>query len=84
MLGLGDLGRRVVDVLASRPGGRLVAAARDAEHARAVAGQAALVAALCGGPRTIEPAVVDLDDATAPPPCSRACNRTSSSSPRRG
>jgi len=34
-----------------------VAAARDAEHARAVAGQAALVAALCGGP-----AVVDLGD----------------------
>ena len=60
VLGLGDLGQRVVDVLSHRPGGRLVAAARDAEHARSVAGQAALVAALCGGPRTVEPAVVDL------------------------
>ncbi len=62
MLGLGDLGQRVVDVLSHRPGGRLVAAARNAEHARSVAGQAALVAALCGGPRTVEPAVVDLAD----------------------
>jgi hypothetical protein len=62
VVGLGDLGQRVVDVLSHRPGGRLVAAARDPEHARSVAGQAALVAALCGGPRVVEPAVADLDD----------------------
>jgi hypothetical protein len=67
VLGLGDLGARVVEVLSHRPGARLVVAARDAEHARAVAGQAALVAALCDGPRSVEPAVADLDhpDATA-------------------
>jgi hypothetical protein len=62
VLGLGDLGQRVVDVLSHRPGGLLIAAARDAEHARAVAGQAALVAALCDGPRAVEPAVADLTD----------------------
>jgi hypothetical protein len=62
VLGLGDLGQRVVDVLCHRPGGRLVVAARDAEHARSVAGQSALVAALCDGPRAVEPAVADLDD----------------------
>ena len=62
VLGLGDLGLRVVDVLSQWRGGRLVTAARDAEHARAVAGQAALVAALCDGPRAVEPAVADLDD----------------------
>jgi hypothetical protein len=62
VLGLGDLGRRIVDVLSQRSGGRLVVAARDAEHARSVAGQAALVAALCDGPRAVEPAVADLTD----------------------
>jgi hypothetical protein len=62
VLGLGDLGRRIVDVLSHRSGGRLVVAARDAGHARNVAGQAALVAALCDGPRAVEPAVADLDD----------------------
>ena len=65
VLGLGDLGQRVVEVLSQRPGGRLVAAARDADHARSVAGQAALVAALCDGPRAIEPAVADLTDRDA-------------------
>jgi hypothetical protein len=62
VLGLGDLGLRVVDVLSQWPGGRLVTAARNEEHARAVAGQAALAAALCDGPRTVEPAHADLDD----------------------
>ncbi|MEO8686745.1 MAG: hypothetical protein ABI611_00835 [Solirubrobacteraceae bacterium] len=62
VLGLGDLGQRVVDVLSHRPGGRLVAVARHEERARAVAGQATLVAGLCDGPRVVEPAVVDLMD----------------------
>ena len=62
VLGLGDLGMRVVDVLSRWPGGRLVTAARDEANARAVAGQAALVAALCDGPRTVEPAHADLAD----------------------
>jgi hypothetical protein len=62
VLGLGDLGQRIVNVLSHRFGGRLVAAARDGEHARGVAGQAALVAALCDGPRAIEAAVADLTD----------------------
>jgi hypothetical protein len=65
VLGLGDLGRRVVEVLSLWPGGRLVVAARDLDHARAVAGQAALVATLCDGPRHVEPAVADLDDLQA-------------------
>ena len=67
VIGLGDLGQCVVDVLSQHSGGRLIAAARDAEHARSVAGQAALVAALCGGPRVVEPAVVDLDDVDGTP-----------------
>jgi hypothetical protein len=67
VLGLGDLGQRIVNALAHRPGPRLVTAARDAEVARATAGQASLIAALCDGPRTIEAACIDLDelDATA-------------------
>lgn len=62
VLGLGDLGRRVVEGLSERGTGRLVVAARHLGAAREVAGQAALVAALAGGPRTVEPAVIDLDD----------------------
>lgn len=67
VLGLGDLGQRIVNSLACRPGGRLVTAARDAEVARATAGQASLIAGLCDGPRSVEPACIDLDelDATA-------------------
>jgi hypothetical protein len=67
VVGLGDLGQRIVNALAHRPGARLVAAARDAEVARAAAGQATLIAALCDGPPTIEAACIDLDqiDATA-------------------
>jgi hypothetical protein len=62
VVGLGDLGRRIVEVLTHWPGGRLVVAARDRDHARAVAGQAALAATLCDGPPAIEPATVDLAD----------------------
>jgi hypothetical protein len=67
VLGLGDLGQRIVNALTHRPGARLVVAARDADVARAVAGQASLIAALCDGPRRVEPARIDLDeiDATA-------------------
>ena len=66
-VGLGDLGRRVVEALSARPGPglRLVAAGRDLRDARAVAGQAALVAALAGGPQAVEAARIDLDDVDA-------------------
>jgi hypothetical protein len=62
VLGLGDLGQRIANTFAHRPGGRLVTAARDAEVARATAGQAALIAAVCNGPRTIEASRIDLDE----------------------
>jgi hypothetical protein len=65
VIGLGDLGQRIVNALAHRPGGRLVAAARDAEVAAATAGQAALIAALCDGPRTVQAAHIDLDQPEA-------------------
>jgi hypothetical protein len=65
VLGLGDLGQRVVNALSHRPGGRLVAAARDADAAHAVAGQARLIAALSDGPRSVEGARIDLDDVDA-------------------
>lgn len=67
VLGLGDLGQRIATALAHRPGGRLVTAARNAEVARTTAGQAALIAAVSDGPRSIEAACIDLDqiDATA-------------------
>jgi hypothetical protein len=62
VIGLGDLGQHIVNAMAHRPGGRLVTAARNAEVARVTAGQASLIAALCNGPRTIEPARIDLDE----------------------
>jgi hypothetical protein len=65
ILGLGDLGQRIANGLSHRPGGRLVTAARDGEMARAVAGQARLIATLCDGPRSVEAARVDLDDTDA-------------------
>ena len=65
VVGLGDLGQRVVDALARSPIGRVVAAARDEERARGVAGQAALVAAINDGARRVEPARIDLDDRAA-------------------
>jgi hypothetical protein len=62
VIGLGDLGSRVVDALARSPLDRLVAAARDPDRARAVAGQAALVAAAHAGARRVEDAAIDLAD----------------------
>jgi hypothetical protein len=62
IIGLGDLGQQIVNAMAHRPGGRLVTAARDAEVARVTAGQASLIAAVCNGPRTVEPARIDLDE----------------------
>lgn len=65
VIGLGDLGQRVVDALARCPIGRLVAAARDPDRARGVAGQAALIAAIHDGAQRVEPARIDLDDPAA-------------------
>ncbi len=65
ILGLGDLGQRIVNLLSHHPGGRLVTAARDPEAARAVAGQARLIATLSDGPRSIEALRIDLDDTDA-------------------
>jgi len=66
VVGLGDLGQRVVDALARIPMiERVVAAARDEERARGVAGQATLVAAIDDGARRVEPARIDLDDPAA-------------------
>jgi len=65
ILGLGDLGQRIANVLSHRPCGRLVVGARDAEVARAVAGQARLISTLCDGPRSVEAACIDLSDKDA-------------------
>ena len=55
VIGLGDLGTRVLDSLARLPElERLVGASRDEEHGRARAAQAALEAELLGGPRHVE------------------------------
>lgn len=62
VLGLGDLGQRIVSAMIHRPGGRLVVSARNLEAASKVAGQATLIAGLYDGPRTIEVARIDLDD----------------------
>jgi KR domain len=66
VIGLGDLGTRVLDALA-RVGDveRLVGASRDSEHGRARAGQAALVAELSGGPRRVEFERLDVSDVEA-------------------
>lgn len=63
--GLGDLGTRAVHALARLPVGRLVAAAREAEHAAVVANRAGLVAELSGGAGRVEAAHLDLDDPEA-------------------
>lgn len=65
VVGLGDLGQCIVDALARSPIGRVVAAARDEERARGVAGQAALIAAIDDGARRVEPARIDLEDRAA-------------------
>ena len=66
VVGVGDLGGRILAALARCPSvGRLVAAGRDAERVGAQAGQAALVARLTDGAGRVEPARVDLTDAEA-------------------
>lgn len=62
VVGLGDLGHRVLDGLARCPIGRIVAAGRDPDRAAGLAGQAALIAAVSDGARHVEPAHIDLDD----------------------
>jgi hypothetical protein len=66
VIGLGDLGTRVLDALARLPEiDRLLGAGRNEEHGQARAGQAELVAALAGGPRRVEFERLDLDDVAA-------------------
>jgi KR domain-containing protein len=66
VIGLGDLGTRVLDSLARLPElERLVGASRDEEHGRARAGQASLVAELAGGPRRVEFERLDVADTAA-------------------
>jgi hypothetical protein len=62
VLGLGDLGSRVVDALARLPLGRVLAIARDPDRAAAVAGQAGIVAGLCDGATAVQAATADLAD----------------------
>ena len=63
VVGLGDLGTRVLDALARLPEiERLVAATRDEEHGRARVGQAALVAELLPGPARVEFEQLDVGD----------------------
>jgi hypothetical protein len=55
VVGLGDLGSRVLDALARSPHvERLIGATRDAERGAARVAQCRLVAALAGGPRHVE------------------------------
>ena len=66
VIGLGDLGTRVLDALARLPEiERLVGAGRDEERGRARAGQVAFVAELLGGPRRVEFERLDLVDVAA-------------------
>lgn len=62
VVGVGDLGQRIIEALSRCPIGRVVAAGRDDERTRGVAGQAALVAAIHGGARHVEAAHLDLFD----------------------
>ena len=66
VVGVGDLGGRVLTALARSPNiDRLVAAGRDDARTGAHAGQAALMARLSGGPRAVESVRVDLHDVDA-------------------
>lgn len=66
VIGLGDLGGRVLTALARSPKiDCLIAAGRDGARTRAHAGQAALMARLTGGPRVVEAARIDLRDVDA-------------------
>ena len=66
VVGLGDLGSRVLDVLARSPRiGRLVGSGRDAYRGAARAAQCRLVAALQGGARRVEFVRNDVSDIAA-------------------
>jgi hypothetical protein len=66
VVGLGDLGSRVLDVLARSPRiERLVGSGRDPERGGARAGQCRLVAALQGGSRRVEFVRNDVGDVAA-------------------
>ena len=66
VIGVGDLGTRVLDALARLPEiERLVGGGRDDERGRARAGQTAFVAELAGGPRHVGFERVDLEDVAA-------------------
>ena len=66
VVGLGDLGARVLDALARRGTvGRLIGSSRDAARGAALVGQARLVAALAGGPAHVDHAPLDLKDGAA-------------------
>jgi hypothetical protein len=66
VIGLGDLGSRVLDILARSPRiERLAGSSRDTEHGEARAAQCRLVAALQGGPRRVEFEPNDVSDVGA-------------------
>lgn len=66
VVGLGDLGARVLEALVQLPAiGRLVGASRDDERGRTYAAQAALVAQLSGGAATVGFERLDLEDRPA-------------------
>jgi hypothetical protein len=65
VIGLGDLGARVVAAVARLPVGRVVAISRDPERALQVAGQARVIAGLAGGAQRVEGATADVGDVAA-------------------
>jgi hypothetical protein len=65
VVGLGDLGERVVDSVARLPLGRVAAIGRSHERADRVAYQAALVAGILGGADRVEPFRADVGDVEA-------------------
>jgi hypothetical protein len=65
VVGVGDLGARVVAAVARLPIGRVVAVSRDAERAGEVAGQAAVIAGLAGGAQRVSGRTGDVGDPDA-------------------
>ena len=66
IIGLGDLGVRLLNMLATQAGiGRLICASRDAERGRQHAAQATLLADMMNGPRRIAFEPLDLQDQEA-------------------
>jgi hypothetical protein len=65
VVGLGDLGTRVVTAVARLPVGRVVAMGRDLDRAREVAGQAAVVGTLSRGAQRVEALAGDVGDPEA-------------------